>query len=162
MNPNAARNQKIKMALIPVLGVIFLVVMWPASEDMEGVEDANGVISSPTLVADPALAVAAPTARWPKVDLATATQFNPFAPPRPPDKVAVAEEGVGNEDGSEVVTDSKASISSRKVRSAAAVIERDGKAYAYIDGEFAAVGDTLQGGGKVVTITADAVVVEGS
>ena len=156
---NAARSQKLKLLLVPILALVLgAVVFWPAADERPEVEP---VAESQHAAAATSISIgAAPNAElWKGVDLSKAAEINPFAGMR-----AVSTIAQGDSDSSAETSTLEASAThvpaKRIIRSVSAIVQRDGKAYACIDNEVAAVGDTLPDGARVISITDETVVLE--
>jgi|GEM_PF-4762524 len=160
MNAASSPNtQKLKLLLIPVLALALgWVLLWPA--DDEAAEDQPLT----TLVRPTSTGIAPvggpPNAQlWKGIDLTLVSQTNPFRPIEASASTKV-DAALGEDGQTSAQTGETSSGVKRITRSVLAVIHRNGKAYACIDNEVAAVGDTLADGTRVVAITAETVLLE--
>ena len=165
---NTAQTQRAKMAMVPVLAITLVAILfWPAEKEPD--ISSNAVATLParqTVVATPPAEAAE---LWQVVNLAAATEINPFLKVKQPapSESAPVPGGAGEatvagdaRQGTENASNLASPPERRATRSVQAVVTRNGMPYACIDGEVAAVGDVLRDGTRVLSITADAVIVE--
>ena len=159
MSATPALNvQKLKLLLVPVLALTLgAVLFWPTAEE-DAAEEAVAAVIRPISQATAPGATAPNAELWKNVDLSKVGETNPFVVLQ---SQSTAESGDSQASTAEAATASAIEPSVKRItRSVLAVVQRDGKAYACIDDEVATVGDTLADGARVISITAEAVVLE--
>jgi hypothetical protein len=168
--PSAARSKQLKLALIPVLALTLgYVLFWPAKNDADAMPAARTKQPLPEIPLKSA-ATTAPHKDPPfdEVQLADVLAYNPFADAvakvTPPTIAGAPQDpssssAPGNSD-SHNGDDNTQTSAKRTVRHVSAVVELNGRACAFLDGEFVAEGDTLADGSRVVSITAERVTIE--
>jgi hypothetical protein len=158
LTPIGANYNSLRLALIPVLGcVLVVVVFWPEPNSATTL-----VLSTTAVSRSPAsLATESAECHWPTVDIEEIVSFDPFSPfdPRgsqiPPDKLSVnsGEEAKAQQAISANLTNPTAW---GKLQ---AIISDERGAAAIFDSRVIHVGDQLPGGGRVVAINAREIVV---
>jgi hypothetical protein len=166
-------SKRIKLALIPLLALTLgWVVLGSKQDDASATAGPRVKQPLPEIPQQGGrVAQAHQDADFGKVDLSAVLAFNPFA--EPVTQIASSSAATGangaltassdptsTSTGGEQANGEQPANGKRVVRHVYAVVQHNGRACAFLDGEFVAEGDTLADGSRVVSITAERVTLE--
>lgn len=151
---NKLSREQLKLALIPMLGLVLLAVLfWPSGEKEQPVVTRSArPVLTPTNSTQPLLAH---QPNWPKVRLEDVTAFSPFDPPAPAAPIPSVATNTEQENVEEEIMPKPVLIGKLQ-----AVYQTADGMVAILNSRIVRVGDRLPNGSLIVEITEQSILVD--
>ena len=151
-------GERIKLALIPVLGLILVAIaFWPAKTEGVPASAATSSLSAANSAAALNQTAAGPSPIWPEIRLDDLVAHNPFEPrsvPVPKEMPAASPTAAGNPDPA------PAEPPAHPPGQLQAIYHDARGAAAILDSQIVRVGDVLEDGSRIVAITSQGIELE--